>query len=533
MRAARIVSLFFSFFVFFFLIFPKTSFAQNYYQPQTGGYNTPNTNPDVPRNLHTYSQSVVIELMSSLACLVTGIDPTSANQKCLGVDVNTGKIGYMERGGGGLIGISGNLIAMTYKPPIQTNDYINYLAGNFGVAKKTYAANQTASQGVGFEGIKPLLNIWVIFRNIVYLLFVLVFIIIGVAIMFRVKIDPRTVMTIQNQIPRVIVALVLVTLSFAIAGILIDLMWILCFLILNLFSDASIDPKLKFDAGKAASNIMDSPFGFLNGLLGWHGFGIAKIPVSIGGSVYGMVGDLVGGNDRPLWQNLLIGLVNHVQAFQNVLMSIGALAGFLVVAIAITIALFRLWFTLIQAYVMIILDIIIGPFWIMSGVIPCRSGGFGSWFKEILANLSAFPAVVFMFVVAERVISAYDNATVTHAFIPPLIGMGLTQDAVKGIIALGMILATPNIVNMTKALFKAPKFDTSSIMRGVGGAVGVIGAPTKAMGRRLTQSANPWTGAQEGPLRQVLLGRINKVTGKPGWRRKWFGTTAEQNSKPK
>ncbi|PJA00282.1 MAG: hypothetical protein COX78_00700 [Candidatus Levybacteria bacterium CG_4_10_14_0_2_um_filter_35_8] len=86
---------------------------------------------------------------------------------------------------------------------------------------------------------------------------------------------------------------------------------------------------------------------------------------------------------------------------------------------------------------------------------------------------------------------------------------------------------------MTKALFKAPKFDTSSIMRGVGGAVGVIGAPTKAMGRRLTQSANPWTGAQEGPLRQVLLGRINKVTGKPGWRRKWFGTTAEQNSKPK
>jgi len=512
MRAARIVSLFFSFFIGLFLIFPKASFAQNYYPSQTGGYNVPSTNPDVPRNLHTYSQSVVIELMSSLTCLVAGFDPTSVNQKCLGVDKNTGKIGYVEKNGG-LIGISGNLIAMTYTPPIHTNDYVSYLAGNFGIAKKTYAAAQTASQGVGFKGIKPLLNIWVIFRNIVYLLFVLVFVIIGIAIMFRVKIDPRTVMTIQNQIPRVIVALVLVTFSFAIAGILIDFMWIFVFLILNLFSGASIQPK--FEAATAAKNLMDSPFGFLSAIkINW-----ASIPASIGVSVAEMVSKLLKG-DVTHWYSWF----NPLQVVQNVLGTIAGIAAFLVIAIAIAIALFRLWFTLIQAYVMIILDIIIGPFWIMSGVIPGRSGGFGSWLKEILAHLSAFPAVIFMFIVAERVMSAYDKTAGTDAFVPPLIGMTTAPDAIRGIIALGMIMATPNIVNMTKALFKAPKFDTSSVMRGVSGAIGVVQKPSSAGWKRLTRAQDPWLEKGEGFLRTLALGKqlhLRKDQGKGAWYRGW------------
>ena len=536
MRAARIVSLFFSFFVFFFLIFPKTSFAQNYYQPQTGGYNVPNTNPDVPRNLHTYSQNVVIELMSSLTCLVAGFDPISVNQKCLGYDANTGRIGYSEKNGG-LIGISGNLVAMTFIPPIRTGDYVNYLTGNFGIVKKTYAANQTATQGVGFEGIKPLLNIWVIFRNIVYLLFVFVFIIIGVAIMFRVKIDPRTVMTIQNQIPRVIVALVLVTFSFAIAGVLIDLMWIFCFLILNLFSasDPGIDPKLNFDAANAAKNMMDTPFGFLNGIhVGW-----TTIPADIAGAVADMVKNFFTLDSSLPWYS---SIVNFITApIRSVFGYIAGIAAFLIIAITITIALFRLWFSLIQAYVMIILDIIIGPFWIMSGVIPGRSGGFGSWLKEILANLAVFPAVIFIFVIASRVISAYDSSSATSAFVPPLIGVGITDGGIKGIIAFGLIMATPNLINMIKAAIKAPKIDTSSIMRGVGGAVGVVQKPSSVGWKRLTRPEDLWSSRPEGILRRPLLGPARKLNEKgevwdqekkefikkpfySGWRRKIFPT---------
>ena len=85
--------------------------------------------------------------------------------------------------------------------------------------------------GTGFDGLKPLLPLWTVFRNIVYILFVLVFVIIGVAIMLRLKIDPRTVMTIQNQIPKLIIGILLVTFSFSIAGFLIDIMYTSIYLI--------------------------------------------------------------------------------------------------------------------------------------------------------------------------------------------------------------------------------------------------------------------------------------------------------------
>jgi hypothetical protein len=543
MRAARIVSLFFAFFVGLFLIFPKTSFAQNYYPTQAGNYNAPNTNPDVPKNLHTYTQSVFLEMLASLTCIVGGFDPISQDQKCLGYDTKTGKIGYSEKNAG-LIGISGNLIAMTYTPPINTGDYVNYLANNFGVVKKTYAA----SQGVGFEGIRPLLNIWVIFRNVVYLLFVLVFVIIGIAIMLRVKIDPRTVMTLQNQLPRIIIALILVTFSFAIAGILIDLMWIFCFLILSLFSDPG------FNSANAAKNMMNTPFGFLSGL---DGVSWATIPYDIGKIVENIVKHLLDGTGLGggSW-------LNPANWFSNILGFIAGIAAFLIILITVTIALFRLWFSLIQAYVMILLSIIIGPFWIMSGVIPGRSSGFGSWLKEILANLAAFPAVIFIFVIMQRIITEYGKADPTSAFIPPLIGTTIAGGAIKGIIAFGLLMATPNLINMIKAAIKAPKLDTGGAMKGVGGALGVVGKPASAGWKRLTRPADPWTTRPEGKLRRVFLGRPiqsgtgenqgkkvhlvkNKLTGEMeeqaiknrfatsrfgGWRRKLFPTYLSNGS---
>src|SRR3989338_11081239 len=123
-----------------------------------------------------------------------------------------------------------NMISMLYAPPIHTSDYFQSLANNFGIVKNANAQ----TKGTGFDGLKPLQNLWEAFRNIVYLLFVIVFVVIGLAIMLRIKIDPRTVMTIQNQIPKIIIGILLVTFSFAIAGFLVDIMWILTNLIFGI-----------------------------------------------------------------------------------------------------------------------------------------------------------------------------------------------------------------------------------------------------------------------------------------------------------
>lgn len=224
--------------IFYFLFSASlsvpTAFAE---QVNQNSFTSPNTNPDVPNNLHTYTQNVVIEILSAATCQLAGIDPVNPNAQCLGVDQKTGKIGFVDptngAGGGGAIGIMGNMISMLYTFPIHTGDYFHYLAQNFGITKKAYA------QGTGFEGLKPLISVWTAFRNIVYLIFTIVFVVIGFAIMFRIKIDPRTVMSIQNQIPKIIIGILLVTFSYAISGFLIDMMYTSIYLTGNVLTSAS------------------------------------------------------------------------------------------------------------------------------------------------------------------------------------------------------------------------------------------------------------------------------------------------------
>jgi len=236
MKAVR--SLFFTIvFILVLLVFKAPVFAQTSSiadLPQDtistqNQYLAPNTNPDVPRNLHTYTQNVMIEVLSSLLCQVAGVDPINPTQSCLGVDIKTKKIGYVQ-GGGGALGVMSQGIAILYTPALHTGDYIRYLGQSFGIAKPAHA------QGVGFDALSPIIPLWTTFRNVSYLFFILIFIVIGVGIMLRSRIDPRTVMTIQNQIPKIIISLILITFSFAIAGFLIDLMYITIYIVYGLLA---------------------------------------------------------------------------------------------------------------------------------------------------------------------------------------------------------------------------------------------------------------------------------------------------------
>lgn len=283
MRLAALTRIFFAFLflITFSLLFKPAAFAQNL-NPITQSSPTQqsifsNTNPDVPKNLHTFTQNVMIEVMSAVICQVSGIDITNTSQGCLGIDPKTQKIGFVK-GGGGLIGVLQTSIITLYTPPLHTVDYFKYLASNFGIAKKSYAAT---SNDLGFNSITPLQNVWLASRNVAYLFFVIIFLIIGIGVMLRIHIDPRTVMTIQNQIPKIIIAIVLVTFSFAIAGLLIDVMYIVSYLLLGII--ASSDPHMAsnvvfnlvrstnpFDAANTATTIVNPTDCPLNGQFGLH-----------------------------------------------------------------------------------------------------------------------------------------------------------------------------------------------------------------------------------------------------------------------
>lgn len=85
------------------------------------------------------------------------------------------------------------------------------------------------SQAATYSG--PLLEItfslWTIVRNLAYGVMALIMIVIGVMIMTRKRVNPQTMVTVQYAIPKVIIALVLITFSYPIGATLASLAWAL------------------------------------------------------------------------------------------------------------------------------------------------------------------------------------------------------------------------------------------------------------------------------------------------------------------
>ncbi|MEA2056742.1 MAG: hypothetical protein U9O78_03500, partial [Patescibacteria group bacterium] len=139
------------------------------------------------------------------------------------------EVAYSIYGHGAISAVGGH-IASLYQPPASG---VRYVADVFESAK---LIPQAQAQGTGFAALNPILETWKTFRNVAYLFFVLIFLVIGFMIMFRHKINGQTVITVQQAIPNIIVSLIFVTFSYAIAGFLIDLMYVLMYLFIGLFN---------------------------------------------------------------------------------------------------------------------------------------------------------------------------------------------------------------------------------------------------------------------------------------------------------
>lgn len=532
--AARLLVAFFALAILLFVT--KTSFAQS---------NATNFNAQPIPKIHTQSQNVMIESMSSMVCQLIGIDPVNPKLPCLGVDKENGKIGFVKSNGGAM-GVMTHLISGTFLIPVHSSDYIAYLGNNFGLAKKTYA------QGVGFQGLQPVLSLFIIFRNISYLLFVLIFIIVGVAIMLRLKIDPRTVMTIQNQIPKLIIGLVMITFAYSIAGFVIDMMWVGTYFVINTIApptqQANVISGLSNSAPGFANNLYQNQGGLLwvvtsaSSAVGQLVETLIKSPevMSTVGQTQGTncglnpvcaIGDFIAGNLMTLLANIFTWFIS----------TLATIAMVLIFSIAILVQLFKLWFALLKSFISVLMDVILAPFWILGGLIPGAGAniGFGAWIRDLIANLAVFPAVVFLFLISRLIVEGLvDSATFTAtSFIPPLIGNNIASGAntFGALIALGFILSAPGFVDTVKKTLKAGGPGLG--LAGVGAGMAVAGGIKNSIGSRLyyrgrDSQGNVYT---KGPLaeaqRKVSQRLYNSRLGSPvrSIRRSTVGTKLGMN----
>ncbi len=460
-----------------FFIVAKPTLAQNYATQSA----------TVPLNAQNFqgpqqTQYSLVNFIHAFSCLTAGNSPIG--QPCLNYIQKEGSNGsfYMEpvlsqvNNSGGILGVFTNGISfmLTHRPASG----IDYLArsvndlSNVGVARAQVG-------GAGAEVIRPVERIWKVSRNISYVVVTLILVVIGLMIMFQRKINPQTVVSIQQALPGVIASLVLITFSYFIAGFIIDLAFVFTQL-LGIIIISSLAPT-----GNPAFNNPTNSAAIVSGILDTNNiFGLFAQFLKEGdlAGAAGTLGDVVGAilNATPEiqavvftivgiatitaagggWTGWIVGAITGT-ATAVIPDTIAAALAIVVLFVGLLQAIFRLFLGLINAYVAIILNTIFGPFLILSSAVPGGGNAINGWMKSLIANVLVFPAVFGMFVLVAAILGfghpwpwngSSPVGPITQTF--PLMG-NLPDQFLRYILAYGIILASPGIPELIQQKMNA------------------------------------------------------------------------------
>ncbi len=266
----------------------------------------------------------------------------------------------------GLIGIADKAATYAYTVYPTTN-VANHLAQEWVPGYKDGNSSVYAAEN-GYltlydSGIAPL---WNTVRNIAYVFFVIVMIVVGFMIMFRSKIGGQTLVTLGNFLPGVITSLILITFSFAIAGVLIDIGGIITSFISGIYSAQG--------GSTYGINTMD---GMMTAMFTGGTAGTALVT--------GGVGTVLG--------------IGAIAAAATAAAPFVAVAGLFMLLIALVImgilfvGAIKVIITLYKAFFGILLGVITAPIQIMIGAFPGKGYSTTNWFLTLLRNVLTFPMV--------------------------------------------------------------------------------------------------------------------------------------------
>ncbi len=368
--------------------------------------------------------------------------------------------------------------------PQHQVSFVSWLSNGL---KKFDIATPVAAQGYGFETLSTgIQTYWTASRNTAYLIMVVLLVAAGFAVMFRVKINPQTAVSIQLMIPRIVLSLIFVTFSFAIAGLVIDLIYVIIGFVVFALQTQGVVTDTTIVLGRLTKS----------DILPMIGFFLDTLPFTA----------IVGGIFIPL-------------------------VGAILVPVVVLILIFRVIFMLFSNYVTLIFQVIIAPWQIMLGILPTQAG-FTSWLRSFVATASVFIVVPLMFLAVYilwsipvsnldplyPLVSQISRLTTGVVGLPlgstpglPLMGLqglGLLGDILFRLLMGFAILALmPKVANMIKDALKVPPFK-------YGTAFGEALGPGKAifggyvapeLGGRMLDRLDP-TGRLSGPARRAAQG---------------------------
>ncbi len=497
MSARRLLVILFLFFTFF-------PFNQAQAAPAEASHSAILTTDSLLINMvHTYSCMVGGHAIDAKPCFES-LGGESV-KSLTGVDSSTGALG-----------MTSTLVYTLYQtPPLTSSEYLADLGERFNPVKTAHAQ----VRGSGSRVTAPVLGIWKMMRNLAYLAMTLVFIITGFMIMLQRKINPQTVISIQNALPGLVVGLIMITFSYFFAALIVDTSYLSINLIGNILEKTHYDTQLSNstqtllkpgttrdimknesvvslyasfightgDARIPLQNTVESSFNFLkqgtfleeliNGILftigcsyGYAaGFSVIPANIDILGNGVGTLSSVIGGYAGCLaaggglaWQKFYI----------------AGVILYLVLTFMLLVAMFRVVFSLIGCYIQIVILTAVAPLYFLMSALPGRGGTSGQWFKSMLGNVMVFPAIYVVFIFAAFMgsttagsngpaggagiisdkfpgIAAFDYTSTFLRDSSLPLFGGLPSDLVRMLVAYGLLLGMAGIPDMVKGAFGA------------------------------------------------------------------------------
>lgn len=414
---------------------------------------------------------------------------------------------------GSIIGFMTKLVVMPMTNPPSSGIYWAYSGlQNAGFIPKTFAA-----EGIGFAALAPFKEIWLLFRNLIFLILVIVIIAIGFMIMFRMKINPQTVISVENALPKIVISMILITFSYAIAGFLIDLMYIMIGFVIILMSSTSFSGSSQIvttDKVNLFNMIFKSNRSFIDWVNSYSSVTNSnKILMSLSDGLI----NIIGNNFKIIFSLLAAVIVNlAIRPVINAIVDPNlfggtSIAGFkipvigiivtaileagifaltyylglniimyIILAFSLLFIIFRIFFMLLSCYINTLFLIIFSPLILALECIPGKSS-FSIWIKGLILNLMTFPITILLILLVNIMLSLPQKAT-DSIWIPPLL-LSINPTSMKVLISAGIFFMIPDLIKSFRQLLGDKPMPISlsfgSFFAGgqaaIGGTTGMLG----------------------------------------------------------
>lgn len=295
----------------------------------------------------------------------------------------------------GLLPVAGQYLAMMFEQP-SGREYMADILDNVGIP----TVSSAYAQGTGYKAMSPFLTFWKVFRNLAYSLYIIMFVVVGIMIMLRTKINAQTIITIQTALPNLLITLLLITFSYAIVGFMIDIMYFLIYFVVYLMSSI---------------NLIETPTQAISRLMNYSAWSIIfEGRNSLISGVSLAIREIVTGSSQLALAGRVIARATTFGASELFTHAVP----YLLVAVWLAITMLKLMWLLLKSYVMLIVQTVTAPVQILMNAVP-GSKAFAEWIKKTASYLIPFPVAAAMFIMAAVFIGDPTKATLfKNAFVP-------------------------------------------------------------------------------------------------------------------